>query len=642
MRTLLLITSLFAQVALAGLPPTSLKGQAGSKATIFNFQVPANQATKTGAVDALIETGSQNLLVNPGFEGSTVTTGWTVAGSVTAAAETTTKLFGAKSLKLTPSAVNGEVLRQVIANGSAFNESNSLGVNLEAYVYYATGTVLAPYQLCAGYILAGSFVDSQCVTLTPLDASGFQRSPSVFVPYSNQLGATTPGIRIKSTSSTSVDLYLDQVYFGPSVTLGSMPIITSRVAFTPNASVNQGLGTITSPDCYWSRIGPSMLIDCKWANGTVTGSEARIAIPDGYTTSGTPAGIHTVGTWAWTNASATAQNLLSEASKGYLTFGFQNAATGGLTKTTGTPLISSASISIQALIPILGWESTGQSVSASTSAAYWSGYHDSTCSWARTNTAYGDPTADTTCTLTQTVNTNFGTVTSALSGSDKLPGIVFTPPRTGTLLVCTPSYAAPNVTAVAASLGIQLTDGTTVLSESVETGLVSTSFQGFLTCSTYRATAGVSTTLKLQPKASAGQITIGGNGGHAIEWSMFYIDQQLPMPLLLNTVTSSSSGVEVVNRLFVTNSGTPTISKQSGSWVSSLTDNGTGDTTVNVTAGTFSDVPSCTCNALENVANPGVICTFKTISSSALRVYTAGVAPSALDRDFNIICMGPK
>jgi hypothetical protein len=74
----LLLALLFAQYSIAGLPPTSLKGQSGSKFTNFNFEVPANQATKT-STGGLLETGNANLLTNPNFEHATTPTGWTMA-----------------------------------------------------------------------------------------------------------------------------------------------------------------------------------------------------------------------------------------------------------------------------------------------------------------------------------------------------------------------------------------------------------------------------------------------------------------------------------------------------------------------------------------------------------------------------------
>lgn len=81
---LLLISLIISAEAVCGLPPTTLKGQSGTKATTFNFEVPHNQATKVSGA-GLIETGNKNRLKNPGFE-SSVSPGadWDIATTGTA------------------------------------------------------------------------------------------------------------------------------------------------------------------------------------------------------------------------------------------------------------------------------------------------------------------------------------------------------------------------------------------------------------------------------------------------------------------------------------------------------------------------------------------------------------------------------
>src|ERR1017187_10397098 len=66
--------------ARAGFPPTTLNGQAQPKAVSFNSLVPNSQATLTSS-GTLIETGNGNLLVDPGFEGSTVSSAWVGSGN---------------------------------------------------------------------------------------------------------------------------------------------------------------------------------------------------------------------------------------------------------------------------------------------------------------------------------------------------------------------------------------------------------------------------------------------------------------------------------------------------------------------------------------------------------------------------------
>ena len=113
-------------------------------------------------------------------------------------------------------------------------------------------------------------------------------------------------------------------------------------------------------------------------------------------------------------------------------------------------------------------------------------------------------------------------------------------------------------------------------------------------------------------------------------------------PTLIGSVTSGSTNAERIERAKITNSGTPTISSQSGSWISSLTDNGTGDTTINITSGMFSAAPTCVATGVRS--SFAVPLSFETtISTSAIRVRTFDTSGSgAADLAFEIICMGPR
>lgn len=120
----------------------------------------------------------------------------------------------------------------------------------------------------------------------------------------------------------------------------------------------------------------------------------------------------------------------------------------------------------------------------------------------------------------------------------------------------------------------------------------------------------------------------------------------VPVPLLVGSVTSNSTGAERVERVSVTStcSSSPcTIASQSGSWVSSITRNSTGDYTVNFTAGMFSAAPACTVMA-GNTTNETIFRQNAATTTSAMRFITANVASSfaAIDGTFDVLCMGPK
>jgi hypothetical protein len=272
-----------------------------------------------------------------------------------------------------------------------------------------------------------------------------------------------------------------------------------------------------------------------------------------------------------------------------------------------------------------------------TVANSWSGYHDNNCIWSRTSTSFGDFTADASCTLVEEKNTNFGSVTTAGAA---LPGIVFTPKKAGTYFVC--GGIAEFGSSSSAQKVYQMVDGTTSFTEQ-QSYVVSTSVETPMhLCGLVTATDTSAKTIKFRGKITAGNLNISpGNRRSSIEWSIFKISENLPAPLLVNSVVSSSAGVVKVVSALITNSGAPTVTRQDGEWISSLTDNGTGDTTVNIAAGVFSSTPNCQCTVYTGgLANSCMIDATTAISSTAVRTQTVTDAGAVSDTSHFITCIG--
>jgi len=110
----------------------------------------------------------------------------------------------------------------------------------------------------------------------------------------------------------------------------------------------------------------------------------------------------------------------------------------------------------------------------------------------------------------------------------------------------------------------------------------------------------------------------------------------------VNSYAESSGKNARIESCTVNNSGTPTVSAESGlcePWVLSLTDTAPGDSTVTTNANIFSKVPVCTCTT--DSAN--VLCRTSVASSNAIRVYTYTATTAALvDADYSITCMGAR
>lgn len=173
---------------------------------------------------------------------------------------------------------------------------------------------------------------------------------------------------------------------------------------------------------------------------------------------------------------------------------------------------------------------TQQAFNFDTAASYWTGYHGADCAWTTTSTSYADPSADASCTFTERVNKNFGTVAS--TGS-KTPGITFTPSRAGTYYVCANAQA---LNSGSNSLGLQLADGSdNEISFNIANPSASTTGSQVI-CGFYTATTTAAQTIKLRMKTSAGTLTLG-SANQAIEWQIFAIGQQFPAPLVDTTMS---------------------------------------------------------------------------------------------------------
>lgn len=276
-------------------------------------------------------------------------------------------------------------------------------------------------------------------------------------------------------------------------------------------------------------------------------------------------------------------------------------------------------------------------------ASSWSGYHDSTCSWARTNAAYGAPTADATCAFTELTNANFGTVTT-YTVVNAMPGIVFTPKKAGRYSVCAVTQASG--AANSAVIGLQLTDGTNVLAQQLNKlpAAAAGDLYSFTLCGILNATSTSAITLRVESKASSSAITISGNAtDRAINWSIFAIDQSLPAPLLAGSVTSNSSGVlkEIVANLNC-DAGSA-ITSQTGSTADGVASIGnvSGGACAVTLAGAFSSTPYCFAVPNAAFSATGLILSAAASSSTAVSVDCEDDASTACTSfDFNLFCKG--
>lgn len=168
----------------------------------------------------------------------------------------------------------------------------------------------------------------------------------------------------------------------------------------------------------------------------------------------------------------------------------------------------------------------------------------------------------------------------------------------------------------------------------------------FTTCANfYFSSSGVKGIRLLYDQNVAGSpnnsIFVATTSDKSPKFSVKQLSVPYPMPLVVGSVSSNSSGVERLERVTVANSGTPTVSTQSGSWISSITDGGVGIATLNVAAGIFSAAPSCTVSQYGG-GGTGTCYISTTVTSTAVPVVCYNTSFALADRDFMVLCQGPR
>jgi hypothetical protein len=131
----------------------------------------------------------------------------------------------------------------------------------------------------------------------------------------------------------------------------------SQLRLTNYTPTFTAFGTVSVHSVWWGRFNDMLLLRGNFTLGTPTAAEARLSMPSGLTSDATkvPA-IQRAGAMIRSSSGATIFTVLIESGASYITFGFQVAGSGGLTKQNGDQLGASSNVlSFDALIPISGW-----------------------------------------------------------------------------------------------------------------------------------------------------------------------------------------------------------------------------------------------------------------------------------------------
>jgi len=273
-------------------------------------------------------------------------------------------------------------------------------------------------------------------------------------------------------------------------------------------------------------------------------------------------------------------------------------------------------------VPIVGWGGSDTLYNANSVSGAASLFHDSTCSWSRTNAAYGDFTADATCALTSRVNKNLGTI--AATGS-VLPALAFSNLQVGMTYRVGAIFKAIIGSGTSTNAAFRLWDGTTTIADiSLQSTSTSDDFPVSLV-GLYTPTAR-NPTITIVGASSTGTLDIsaGGVGASAIEWMIFPVTSPLPTPLLVNSVVTNYAGVERTIKALVNCDASSVITSQSGG-LSTIGNIASTTCALTIATGFFSaapwqcnvtpttaiaTVPSCSCSSVTACSMTGVVTTY--------------------------------
>lgn len=478
----------------------------------------------------------QNLLTNPGFESGK--TGWSASG-------------GTFTITTTSANVSTGAQAATWDSSAASQTFRSSSITVPPGWYGANGVLRCRIQTPSGTAThtIGAWDGTTYSNATTITSSSSYVSTSVNFIWPS---SGTLAIQISSVNANEPSINIDDCYYGLADNIGTVAQAqfigsgyyaatasclwtrssTSLGAFSttaacpaPTVEANPGPGTISTTDADLPQFTVNNLTPgiyrvqfTGFNDGGSSGTEVSYAISDGTNTRGYVSQTRPAGnsTWFQVEAFFTYTNIQSS-----VTFSMYGAAT------SGSVQIGNSANNNRLNFSLIKFPSSSEiAYEANSLPNSWSGYHDTTCSWAVTSTSYADFTADASCNLTERTNRNFGTVST--SGSVK-PAITFNPVVGRRYWVCATASLFPGS---AVNAAVRLWDGTTtVLEVAANTGSNRTDIP---LCGIYNA-ATTPATLSLQAQSDSGAVNISSSrqSQSSLEWAIFDLDQSFPAPILV-------------------------------------------------------------------------------------------------------------
>lgn len=620
--------------------------------------------------------GSGNYISNP--SAATDTSGWT-ASNVTIGRDTSSgnKIDNVASFSLTSATHTASM---TLTTGVTLNDDTT--GNCEAQVKYKGDGTKWAFQLIDG---SANVLNSVALT----NETAF-RMASVNYPC----GAGYK-LKVVSTAASPADLNVGAFYWGAATNLTFGQNVGPWQSWTPTFN---GLGTVTGIDFKWRQVGDSIQIKGAATSGTPTAATAYFTLPNSL--SNNLATTFKVGTYGRVNANAEQHAIITQAAdKTKLYFSIQTGSQADLFTANGSALLGSAEYFTVDItdMPIQSWtaeyavrpdQQTLPTVQKFTSGSgtYTTpvgvsyirvrmvgggggGSGSGTASWGAPGdggnttfgssllTANGGKGASYGFSVGQggtggTASLGTGPVGTALSGATGSGGPLV---QTGTTQVAgAPGASSPFGGAGAAGStggGASGAGGAAVTNSGSGgggagspnvSGVVVSGFGGGAggyidaiissPSSTYSYAVGASGTAGT---AGTSGYAGGAGGSGYIEVTEYY--GAMNAPLLTGSVTSNSTGLERVERARISGAS---VSRQSGSWVSSVANGSTGNWTLTLTSGIFSVAPSCFFTADSSTT---VFCALSADPSTTSVQYQCRDNSATLtNASHHVICMGAR
>lgn len=456
---------------------------------------------------------------------------------------------------------------------------------------------------------------------------------------------TSGSIRMRLVSGSAKTIYIDDAYLGTATNIGTSNQITALGNQYP-VTLSASFGTTTNNVFLSRRDGQFLEVTGSFTGGSPAASQAYIQMPSGLSIDTTTLGSIQKYLGYWTVGQGTSTNVYNASSAVLFYDGSTTDKVFIANTVTSTGYVAANANSIENntvpqffkfRVPIKGWTAS-TIVTPDTQAMSWSGYITNTSRWLTSSSTFADLTSAGTITLVQRQSNNFPAVSLA---SGTRPGVTFTPKKPGTYYLCMNPKAYVGTSGD--QIGLRIYDGSTEIARTGGGGLSYPSFVPL--CGVYNISSLSPVTLVIQgatPGSNDG-IDLTGSYNNSVEIYILDVSQSLPLPNILNQVTTKNSSGERIERALIANNGTTaSFTKQSDSaWTVSRTS--AGKVTISFNADAFSDTPSCTATVQNSGTTAiGYATGIENASNTSIEVNTETYAGADSDVPVSVICMGPK